>query len=143
MWNIWRSELRMTVRQRSYYSFLILWVAVLSLLFLLQSSAPSLTGYTNTTGTVVNVALYIIPLFMLIMGAFSIANEMENGQWRLLSTYPLFTLSYVIGKIGGQFTAQLIVFTFSYGISMAIRFANWRRFFNGMVMGHLSFFHSH
>ena len=120
MWNIWRSELRMTVRQRSYYSFLILWVAVLSLLFLLQSSAPSLTGYTNTTGTVVNVALYIIPLFMLIIGAFSIANEMENGQWRLLSTYPLFTLSYVVGKIGGQFTAQLIVFTFSYGISMAI-----------------------
>ena len=27
---------------------------------------------------------------------------------------------YVIGKIGGQFTAQLIVFTFSYGISMPI-----------------------
>lgn len=120
MWNIWRSELRMTVRQRSYYSFAILWVAVLSLLFLLQRSAPSLTGYTNTTGTVVNVALYIIPLFMLIIGSFSIANEMENGQWRLLSTYPLFTLSYVIGKIGGQFTAQLLVFTFSFGISMGI-----------------------
>ena len=42
MWNIWRSELRMTVRQRSYYSFLILWVAVLSLLFLLQGSCPLL-----------------------------------------------------------------------------------------------------
>ncbi|MGE7763857.1 ABC transporter permease [Peribacillus sp. NPDC096540] len=120
MWNIWRSELRMTVRQRSYYSFLFLWVAVLSLLFLLQSSAPSLTGYTNTTGTVVNVALYIIPLFMLIIGSFSIANEMENGQWRLLCTYPLFTLSYIMGKIGGQYTSQLIVFTFSYGISLAI-----------------------
>ncbi|KON70923.1 ABC transporter permease [Peribacillus butanolivorans] len=120
MWNIWRSELRMTVRQRSYYSFFGLWVAVLSLLFLLQSSAPSLTGYTNTTGTVVNVALYIIPLFMLIIGSFSIANEMENGQWRLLNTYPLFTLSYIVGKIGGQFTAQAIVFTFSYGISLAI-----------------------
>ncbi|RID82726.1 ABC transporter permease [Peribacillus asahii] len=120
MWNIWRSELRMTVRQRSYYSFLILWVAVLSLLFLLQNSAPSLTGYTNMTGTVANIALYIIPLFMLIIGSFSIANEIENGQWRLLCTYPLFTLSYVIGKIGGQFTAQWIVFTFSFGISMAI-----------------------
>ena len=59
MWNIWRSELRMTVRQRSFYSFLILWVAVISLLFLLQESAPSLTGYTNMTATVVNIALYI------------------------------------------------------------------------------------
>lgn len=120
MWNIWFSELRMTVRQRSYYSFLGLWVAVLSLLFLLQSSSPSLTGYTNTSGTIINVALYIIPLFMLIIGSFSIANEMENGQWRLLNTYPLFTLSYIVGKIGGQFTAQAIVFTFSYGISLAI-----------------------
>jgi len=120
MWNIWLSELRMTVRQRSYYSILILWVGVLSLLFLLQSSAPSLTGYTNMTGTAANVALYIIPLFMLILGSFSIAAEMENGQWKLLNTYPVFTLSYVGGKIGGQFTAQTIVFTFSYGISMAI-----------------------
>ena len=40
MWNIWRSELRMTVRQRSFYSFLILWVAVISLLFLLQAVLP-------------------------------------------------------------------------------------------------------
>ncbi len=120
MWNIWRSELRMTVRQRSYYSFFILWVAVWSLLFLLQSSAPSLTGYTNMTGTTVNVALYIIPLFMMIIGSFSIANEMENGQWRLLSSYPLFTMSYIAGKIGGQFTAQAVVFTFSYGASLAI-----------------------
>ncbi|MEW9052593.1 MAG: ABC transporter permease subunit [Neobacillus sp.] len=120
MWNIWRYELRVTVRQRSYYSFLLLWIAVLSLLFLLQASAPSLTGYTNLTGTVVNIALYIIPLFMLIIGSFSITNEMENGQWRLLTTYPLFSLAYIIGKIGGQFTAQVIVFTFSYGISLSL-----------------------
>ena len=139
MWNIWRSELRMTVRQRSYYSFLILWVAVLSLLFLLQSSAPSLTGYTNTTGTVVNIALYIIPLFMLIIGSFSIANEMENGQWRLLSTYPLFTLSYVVGKIGGQFTAQLIVFSFSFGISMAISMVMGSGFSMGWLWAIYSF----
>ena len=77
------------------------------------------------TATVVNIALYIIPLFMLIIGSFSIANEMENGQWRLLTTYPLFTLFYIVGKIGGQFTAQAIVFTFSYGISLGI----------GLIMG--------
>ena len=125
MWNIWRSELRMTVRQRSYYSLFILWVAVVSLLFLLQSSAPSLTGYTSMTATVVNIALYIIPLFMLIIGSFSIANEMENGQWRLLTSYPLSTMFYIIGKIGGQFTAQAIVFTFSYGVSLGV----------GLIMG--------
>lgn len=120
MWNIFRFELRMALRQWSYYSFLLLWVAVITLLFLLQNSSPSLAGYTNMTGTVVNIALYFIPLLMLITGSFSIANEKENGQWRLLNTYPLLTISYVLGKIGGQFIAQAIVFTFSYGISLAI-----------------------
>lgn len=120
MWNIFRSELRMTLRQRSYFSFLALWVGIWSLLLMLQSGAPSLTGYTNMTGTVANVALYIIPLFMLIIGSFSVANEMENGQWRLLTTYPLTAESYVAGKIGGQFVAQIAVFSFSYGISLAI-----------------------
>lgn len=120
MRNILISELRMTVRQRFYYSFLILWVSVLSLLFLLQRNAPSLNGYTNVTGTIVNIALYIIPLFMLIIGSFSISNEMENGQWKLLTTFPLNKMGYVIGKIGGQFIAQVIVFTFSFGLSLVI-----------------------
>jgi len=120
MLNIMLSELRMTLRQRSYYSIMVLWVGVLSLLFLLQSSVPSLSGYNSMTGTAVNVALYIIPLFMLILGSFSIASEMENGQWHLLNTYPVFTLSYIAGKVGGQFIAQTIVFTFSYGASMVI-----------------------
>lgn len=134
MWNIWQSELRMTVRQRSYYSLLVLWVAVWSLLFLLQSSAPSLVGYTNITGTVVNVTLYIIPLFMLITGSFSVANEQENGQWRLLSTYPVATASYIIGKIGGQFTAQMIVFTFSYGLSLVISLVSGNSFSSEWVL---------
>jgi len=86
----------------------------------MQKSAPSVTGYTNMTATAANVALYIIPLFMLIIGSFSISTEMENGQWRLLRTYPVFTMSYIVGKIGGQFTAQTVVFTFGYGISLAI-----------------------
>lgn len=120
MWNIWKVELRMSVRQHSYYMFLLFWVAVLSLLFLLQRNAAVLTEYTNMAGTIMNVVLYIIPLFMTIIGSFSIANEKENGQWKLLCTYPLDSISYVLGKMGGQFTSQLIVFTFSYGISLCI-----------------------
>lgn len=120
MWNIWKTEWRVTVRQRSYYSILILWIAVLTLLLILQRSNDAVAGYTNITGTIVNIMLYIIPLFMLIFGAFSIANEKENGQWRLLRTYPLETGDYLIGKLGGQFTAQTIVFSLAYWISMII-----------------------
>ena len=67
---------------------------------------------------------------------------MENGQWRLLSTYPLFTLSYIIGKIGGQFTAQWIVFNYSYGISMAISLLAGGEFFNRNGYGPFIFFPS-
>jgi Cu-processing system permease protein len=120
MQNFCLSEIYTTIRQRSYYSFCILWIAVLTLLFLLQKSVPSLTLYTNMTGTVMNIALYIIPLFMLLAGSFSISAEMENGQWRLLSTYPFNTLEYVLGKVAGQFISQITVFTFSFGVSIVI-----------------------
>ncbi|WP_071459674.1 ABC transporter permease [Bacillus massilinigeriensis] len=120
MWTIWQYELRMTLRQRSFYSLLLLWVTVLSLLFLLQSSTPSIEGYTSITATIANVALYIIPLFMLINGSFTVANELENGQFRLISTYPLSSLLYISGKLGGQLVAQAAAFTMGFGISLAI-----------------------
>ncbi|MBO9129377.1 ABC transporter permease subunit [Bacillus sp. 165] len=120
MGNIWRSEWRMTIRQRSSYTFVLLWVSILSLLFLLERNTPSLTGYTNMTGTIANLVIYIVPLFMLIIGSFSVANEMENGQWRLLSTYPISSFTYVTGKLAGQFTAQATIFTLSFGISLMI-----------------------
>jgi Cu-processing system permease protein len=120
MGNFLYTEILTTTRQKSYYSFSILWIAVLTLLFSLQKSVPSLTLYTNMTGTVMNVALYIIPLFMLIAGSFSVALEKENGQWDLISTYPLNRIEYVVGKMLGQFLAQLTVFTLSFGISILI-----------------------
>ncbi|MGX1195070.1 ABC transporter permease [Metabacillus sp. SLBN-84] len=120
MWTIWQSEVLVTLRQRSYYAFVLLWMTILSFLFLLQSSSASFSGYTNITGTIMNLLLYIIPLFMLVNGSFSIANEMENGQYRLLSSYPLSIVSYLIGKFLGQFTSQWLIFTLSFGVSSLI-----------------------
>lgn len=120
MRNLWISEWRTMTRQRSYYTFLILWVLVFSLLFLLEKNNEGIAGFTNVTGTIVNIILYLLPLFMMITGSFSIANEMENGQWQLLCTYPVSISSYFFGKFAGLFTAQAVVFTFSFGLSMAI-----------------------
>ncbi|MGX6444497.1 ABC transporter permease [Neobacillus sp. K501] len=120
MLNLWFSEWKIMTRQRSYYSFLLLWVTVFSLLFLLEGNNRSLSGYTNITGTIVNIILYLLPLFMMIIGSFSITNEFENGQWDLLFTYPISIPTYLYGKFTGLFTAQAIIFTLSFGISMAI-----------------------
>ncbi len=120
MWTIWRSEWKTTSRQKSYYTILILWLLVISLLIMLERTNGAISGYTNMTGTIVNIMLYILPLFMLIYGSFSIANEMENGQWRLLCTYPLEMSSYFFGKLGGQFTAQAVSYSLAFWLSMFI-----------------------
>ncbi len=120
MRNLWISEWRTMTRQHSYYLFFILWVLVFSLLFLLESNNEGISSFTNITGTIVNILLYLLPLFMLIIGSFSIANEIESGQWQLLCTYPVSILSYLLGKFAGLLTAQTVVFTLSFGISMAI-----------------------
>jgi Cu-processing system permease protein len=118
--NFWITEWKTMTRQKSYYSFLLLWVAVFSLLFLLESNNSGLVGYTNITGTIVNIILYLLPLFMMLIGSFSIANEVENGQWSLLCTYPVGIPAYILGKFLGLFSSQVIMFTFSFGISMLL-----------------------
>lgn len=123
MKNLWFSEWKSMTRQRSYYTFLLLWVLVFSLLFLLERTNTGISEFTNITGTIVNILLYLIPLFMMIIGSFSIANEMENGQWALLCTYPVSIHVYLFGKFTGLLTAQIVVFTLSYGISMLIGLA--------------------
>ncbi|EOO27005.1 hypothetical protein IIU_05966 [Bacillus cereus VD133] len=128
MWNTLYSEWCSAVRNKSAYTFLLLWVTMLSLIFIMERNTPVLAGYTNITGTMVNLILYIVPLFMLIIGAFSIAGEMENGKWRLLCTYPLKTSSYVMGKVVGQFIAQTAIFTMSFGISTIIGLLSGSKF---------------
>ncbi len=113
-------EWRTTLRQSSAYTFVILWTFVISLLFLLNRGLPQFEGYTNMLGTMINLLLYLLPLFMLIFGSLSITNEVESGQWSLLSTYPVSTFQYVIGKFVGQLLAQIAIFTLSFGISMVI-----------------------
>lgn len=102
MRNIWKAEWRLTIRQRSSYTFVFLWIFVLSLLFLLERNNPALTGYTNMTGTIANIVLYIVPLFMLVAGSFSIANEMENGQWSLYARIRCRLLPIGLGSFAGN-----------------------------------------
>lgn len=120
MRSIARLEWRLMMRQYSSYSFVILWTVVLSLLFFIARDNADFAGHTNVTGTIANMLLYLLPLFMLIAGSFAIAGEIESGQWRLLCTYPLSTAAYIAGKWLGQWLGQVILFTLSFGISLAL-----------------------
>ncbi|BBW96437.1 ABC transporter permease subunit [Geobacillus sp. FSL W8-0032] len=118
MKTIARLEWRLVMRQHSSYGFILLWVVVLSLLFFIARDTIDFAGYTNMTATTANMMLYLLPLFMLISGSFTIASEIENGQWRLLRTYPLSPAAYIAGKWLGQWFGQMILFTLSFGLSL-------------------------
>ncbi|WP_054950292.1 ABC transporter permease [Numidum massiliense] len=112
---IFAQELRITLRQRASYTFLILFTLTVTLILLLQKNVAAMADYTNLTASTMNVLLYLLPLIAMIMGSFSIAQEKEDGQLTLLTTYPLATSVYVYGKYCGQYAAQLIVITFGFG----------------------------
>lgn len=120
MINLWLSEWKSMTRGRSYYAYLMLWITIFSLLFLLENTNNAIASYTNTTATIVNIILYLLPLFMMIVASFSITNEFENGQWQLLCTHPISIASYLAGKFVGLFTVQSVLFTLSFGLSITI-----------------------
>ncbi|UOQ84083.1 ABC transporter permease [Gracilibacillus salinarum] len=120
MQNAFHAEWRTTLRQKSSYIFVCLWTFVITILFLLERGLPQFEGYTNIVGTMINLMLYLLPLFMLIIGSLAITNEVEGGQWSLLSTYPISIFKYICGKFAGQLLAQIAIFTLSFGISILL-----------------------
>ena len=70
MWNILYAEWCSAVKGKFSYTFSLLWITMFSLLFVMERNKVALAGYTNVTGTMVNLILYMIPLLMLIVGHF-------------------------------------------------------------------------
>jgi len=84
---------------------------------LLQSSVNSIQGYTDVTGTIMNMTLYLLPLITLLLGGLSAAVEKEDGQWQLLSTYPITIYRFLWGKWIGLSTILLTMLLFSFGLA--------------------------
>lgn len=86
-------------------------------ILLLQSSVATAQGYTDMTGTVINMTLYLLPLITLLLGGFSVAMEKEDGQWGLLSTYPISVYAFLWGKWIGLATILITMIFFSFGFA--------------------------
>jgi Cu-processing system permease protein len=108
-------EIKMGFRNPWSYTFLILFT-VFSLSLLLINTQNAVSGYTGVTGSMLNLILYVLPLMTLFLGSFSLTTEKEEGSWSLLSTYPLGTLSFVIGKYLGLCAVLLTIVCFGYSL---------------------------
>ncbi|MDQ0087072.1 Cu-processing system permease protein [Paenibacillus anaericanus] len=108
-------EIKMGFRNPWAYSFLILF-SVFSLSLLLINSQNEVSGYSGVTGSMLSLILYVLPLMTLFLGSFSLTAEKEEGSWQLLSTYPLGTFSFLIGKYAGLSVVLLTIVSFGYGL---------------------------
>ncbi|MBB6673601.1 ABC transporter permease [Cohnella nanjingensis] len=118
-------ELKLGFRNPWAYSFMALF-AVFSLALVLIQSKAGLSGYTSTTGTMINLILYLLPLMTLLLGAFSLTAEKEEGGWRLLSSFALSTRAFICGKYIGLAGVLILIVSFGFGLSGMI----------GAIFGH-------
>ncbi|SHE13111.1 ABC-type transport system involved in multi-copper enzyme maturation, permease component [Chlamydia abortus] len=109
-------EVKLGFRNPWAYSFMALF-SLFSLALLLIQSQAQMSGYTSSTGTMLNLILYLLPLMTLLLGSFSVTAEKEEGGWQLLSTYSIGTSSYLLGKYGGLAVVLFIIIGFGYGFS--------------------------
>lgn len=117
-----KREIKLGFRNSWTYSFLILLSIFTVAILLLQSGVNSTEGYTDMTGTMMNMTLYLLPLITLLLGSVSIAVEKETGHWELLSTYALSKTSFLWGKWLGLAVILLTMLAFSFGFAGLIAF---------------------
>lgn len=110
-------EIKLGFRNSWTYAFIILLTIFTVAMLLLQSGVATTEGYTDLTGTVINMTLYLLPLTTLLLGGFSATAEKEDGEWGLLSTYPISTYMFIWGKWLGLAVILLTMLFFTYGFA--------------------------
>lgn len=127
-------EIQMGFRNPWSYSFMGLFT-LFSLALTLLNAQEFVQGYTSTSGTMLNLILYLLPLMTLLLGSFSLTIEKEEGSWQLLSTYPLRTFLFVLGKYLGMFVVLFTIIAFGYGLTGVISFLLGKAFaFSSFVL---------
>lgn len=111
-----KREVTVGFRNPWSYSFLALFT-LFSLSLLVIQSQSFLDGYTYSTGTMLNLILYLLPLMTMLLSAFSLTAEKEEGNWQLLSTYAMTSTSFLFGKYAGQAIVLITIVCFGYGLS--------------------------
>lgn len=83
------------------------WIQIVTILFAIIFTAilmiqhlalPDSGGYTRQTASLLNILLFILPLFILTIGSMNIAGDVETGWLGLLRTYPFTIGHYLLTK---------------------------------------------
>ncbi|CAB3391533.1 ABC transporter permease [Kyrpidia spormannii] len=117
VWIIAKREMKLGYRNPWAYSFLALFSVFSLALVLIQSNrAAGLPAYTHATATMMNLILYLLPMMTLLLGAFSVTAEKEDGTRDLLSTYTLSSWAYMAGKFVGLVAVLASILAVGFGL---------------------------
>nr|WP_028562324.1 ABC transporter permease [Paenibacillus pinihumi] len=109
-------EMKIGFRNPWAYSFMALFTLFMLSLLLINAQGY-VKGYSGVSGTMLNLVLYLLPLMTLMLGSFSLTSEKEEGNWELLSTYPLGTGAFLTGKYIGLAVVLLAIVALGFGVS--------------------------
>lgn len=112
-------ECKQLIRSRWIQIVTILFAIIFTAILMIQHLAlPVTDAFTRQTASLLNILLFMLPLFMLTIGGMNIASDKESGWLGLLRTYPLTMWSYVLTKYIALCLvfAGIIVFVFAVAL---------------------------
>lgn len=125
-WAVVHRECKLHFRSTWTYTFIVMFSIFTALIMYVSGDVTGLGQYTKTTGTMMNLLAYFLPLLTLVSGAFSLTMEKEEGSWHLLFTYPISATEWVIGKFVGMAFVLLTMLTCAFGSAGLLLFATDR-----------------
>jgi ABC-2 type transport system permease protein len=96
------------LRARWYQLYVLAFAALMGLFFafgLSDSSVMGFTGLGRTLLTFIQVAMLILPIFVLVTTARTLVGDREAGVWEYLLSWPLGLDAYYWGKMSGRAAA--------------------------------------
>src|SRR5690606_16806642 len=80
------------------------------------SGGIGLESFNRATASLLNLILFVIPLFTLILGGSSITGEREQGTWMLLMSKPITAAELVLGKYLGLASSMVLAIMIGFGL---------------------------
>ncbi|MBZ5580978.1 MAG: ABC transporter permease subunit [Acidobacteriia bacterium] len=109
-------ELKINVRNKWTLLFAFVFAALavaISYFGLVTEAVVGFQGFTRTTASLLNLALYLIPMIALAMGALSFTGE--KGASELLFSQPVMRGEILAGKLAGLFLSLAAATLLGFG----------------------------
>lgn len=112
-------EMLDAIRNRWFHVFVVFFFllsASITYVGLAGSGGIGFESFNRATASLLNLILFVIPLFTLILGGLSITGEREQGTLMLLMSKPMTAAELVLGKYLGIAASMVLAIMIGFGL---------------------------